>query len=95
LLLQLDKENNWKLGFCYFEIIIKGYWQKGVMNMSKSKNARTCCGATHQGNTNSKVYRNKRFYFCKKTCLEEFLIDPEAFIASDHFLIDFNDLEDA
>jgi len=65
------------------------------MKVSKSESAKTCCGASHQGNTNMKVYRNKKFYFCKKTCLEEFLVDPEAFITSDHFLINFDELEDA
>ncbi|GAH95635.1 unnamed protein product, partial [marine sediment metagenome] len=34
-------------------------------------------------------------YFCDTPCLKEFSKDPERFLSSTHFRLEFEDLEDA
>ncbi len=57
----------------------------------------SACGCNtdhHNGQHISTVYKNKRIYFCVESCKEEFLDDPELFLASDHFMLQFKLLED-
>jgi len=40
-------------------------------------------------------YKNKIIYFCTEDCLDEFNDDPEQFLDSSHFELDFDMLDDA
>lgn len=53
---------------------------------------KTACGSPIEHEISTK-YKGKVIYFCEQECLEEFLENPEKFLQSDHFLIDFDLLE--
>ena len=38
------------------------------------------------------IYKGKELVFCQDECLVEFKEDPEKFIKSDHFKVNFEDL---
>jgi YHS domain-containing protein len=50
-------------------------------------NRSTACGTEVKDTEISTYFGEKILYFCEQECLDEFLIDPEKFIKSDHFLI--------
>lgn len=57
----------------------------------------SACGCDkdhHEGKFISTPYKGKRIYFCAQDCKEEFLEDPENFLQSDHFILNFDLLED-
>ncbi len=58
------------------------------------KNQKTSCGSDIIDKSISTIFNNKVFYFCEVECLEEFKIDPVAFIKSDHFLIELEILQE-
>ena len=66
----------------------------GKMNMN-SKNLKTCCGSDLPTNEVSTLYNNKKLYFCDTPCLDLFNKNPEKFLATTHFRLNFEDLEDA
>ncbi|MFW9852273.1 MAG: YHS domain-containing protein [Candidatus Thorarchaeota archaeon] len=39
-------------------------------------------------------YKGKKLYFCQRNCLNEFKHDPETFLASSHFKLNFDELDD-
>jgi YHS domain-containing protein len=41
------------------------------------------------------IYRGKEFIFCQEECVVEFREDPEKFLKSDHFKLNFEDLPNA
>ena len=61
----------------------------------KSKEPKTCCDSELPTKEVSTVYKNKKFYFCDTPCVELFEKDPEKFLKTTHFRLDFNNLEDA
>jgi len=56
---------------------------------------KTCCGAHLPSNIVKTTFKGKSLYFCQKDCLIEFKQDPEAFLASSHFKLNFEELDDA
>jgi YHS domain-containing protein len=56
---------------------------------------KTCCGAHLPTNIVKTDYKGKTLYFCQRDCLIEFMRDPEAFLASSHFKLNFDELDDA
>ena len=56
---------------------------------------KTCCGSHLPKNIIKTEYKGKKLYFCQRDCLNEFMRDPEAFLASSHFKLNFEDLADA
>ncbi|MBY9000630.1 MAG: YHS domain-containing protein [Candidatus Heimdallarchaeota archaeon] len=65
------------------------------MNLASTRGKHTCCGADNPYNEVSTIYKDKKLYFCDKSCLKEFKKDPERFLASTHFRLEFEDLENA
>ena len=65
------------------------------MKQSKSEEQKTCCGADLPQKEVSTLYNKKKFHFCETACLELFMKDPEKFMATTHFRLNFEDLEDA
>ena len=57
------------------------------------KPPKTACGSPLTNKTVSTIFEGKKIYFCEKECLDEFNLNPEAFLQSDHFLIKWEDLE--
>jgi len=54
------------------------------------------CDTDHNGGEYiSVIYGNKKIYFCEASCKQEFLTDPKTFLASDHFTLEFELLEDS
>ena len=63
--------------------------------MSVKKISACGCDTDHHGGVwISAEYKQKRIYFCAETCKTEFLEDPEVFIDSSHFELEFDMLED-
>ena len=64
---------------------------------TKERNVSACGCDTdhHDGEWISTAYKGKIIYFCADSCKQEFLDDPESFLKSDHFLLDFEVLTDA
>jgi len=60
-----------------------------------SKVLKTCCGSDLPVREVSTIYKNKKFYFCDTPCLELFEKDPEKFMSTTHFRLNFDNLEDA
>jgi YHS domain-containing protein len=60
-----------------------------------SKFVKTACGTALTEETVSTIYENKVIYFCEKECLKEFNESPHKFLESDHFLINFELLENS
>ncbi|NPD88713.1 MAG: YHS domain-containing protein [Asgard group archaeon] len=56
---------------------------------------KTCCGAHLPKNIVKTAYKGKTLYFCQRDCLIEFVHNPEVFLASNHFKLDFEELDDA
>ena len=56
---------------------------------------KTCCGSHLPRNIIKTTYKSKTVYFCQRACLVEFKRDPEAFLKSNHFKLNFDDLDDA
>ena len=57
----------------------------------------SACGCDkdhHDGKFISAPYKGKRIYFCAQNCKDEFIEDPEKFLHSDHFVLNFDLLED-
>ncbi len=65
------------------------------MNLTQPKGNFTCCGADRPNKEVSTIFKGKKLYFCETPCLEEFNRDPERFLASTHFRLEFEDLENA
>lgn len=55
----------------------------------------TCGSSIDKKKEIKKIYRGKVYYFCEEDCLVEFLVDPEKYILSDHFLIPLATLENS
>ncbi len=64
------------------------------MNNQTTK-LKTCCGGDLPTKEVSTVYKNKKLYFCDSPCLVLFQKDPERFLNSTHFRLNFEKLEDA
>ena len=56
---------------------------------------KTCCGAHLPTNIVKTTYKDKTLYFCQRDCLIEFMQDSEIFLASSHFKLNFEELDDA
>lgn len=65
------------------------------MNLTQSEGKFTCCAANLPNKEVSTTYKGKKLYFCDKPCLKEFKKDPERFLNSTHFRLEFENLEDA
>ncbi|MDH5404052.1 MAG: hypothetical protein OEY49_16260 [Candidatus Heimdallarchaeota archaeon] len=57
-------------------------------------NTSSCCSIRSIDQQPSIVYKGKIIYFCENECVEEFNEDPEGFLHSDHFKLNFEDLKD-
>ncbi len=55
---------------------------------------KTACNSDVSDEKIFTTYKGKKIYFCEQECLDEFLDDPEEFLRSDHFLLEFEILED-
>ncbi|MHA1346921.1 MAG: hypothetical protein ACTSVO_09140 [Candidatus Heimdallarchaeaceae archaeon] len=64
------------------------------MNLTQSEGNFTCCAADRPNSEVSTTYKDKKLYFCDKPCLKEFKKDPERFLSSTHFRLEFENLED-
>ena len=65
------------------------------MNLTQPKGKFTCCIADLPNSKFSTVHKGKKLYFCDKSCLKEFKKNPERFLSSTHFRLEFEELEDA
>lgn len=65
------------------------------MNMTQSEGKFTCCAADRPNKEVSTIYKGKKLYFCDVPCLKEFNKNPESFLVSTHFRLEFGDLENA
>ncbi|MHA1514026.1 MAG: hypothetical protein ACTSPF_00670 [Candidatus Heimdallarchaeaceae archaeon] len=65
------------------------------MNLTQPKDKFTCCAANRPDKEVSTTYKGKKLYFCETPCLVEFQKEPERFLASTHFRLEFKDLENA
>ncbi|MCG3224911.1 MAG: YHS domain-containing protein [Candidatus Heimdallarchaeota archaeon] len=65
------------------------------MNLTTDRGKHTCCVADLPNKEVSATYKGKKLYFCDKPCLKEFKKDPERFLSSTHFRLEFKNLEDA
>ena len=64
------------------------------MNLTQSEGKFTCCAADRPNSEVSTIHRGKKLYFCDKSCLKEFKKNPERFLSSTHFRLEFDELED-
>jgi len=63
--------------------------------MSKqTKLLKTCCGGDLPAKEVTTSYKGKKLYFCDTPCLDLFIKNPERFLASTHFRLNFEELED-
>ena len=69
--------------------------EKNRTKTSQEIRPKTACGSPLTNKSVSTVFNGKKLYFCEKECLDEFNMDPEAFLKSDHFLIKWENLENA
>lgn len=56
---------------------------------------KTCCGSHLPKHIIKTEYKGKKLYFCQRNCLNEFKHNPESFLASSHFKLNFDELDDA
>lgn len=52
--------------------------------------SKTACNSEITEKSVSTIFEGRTITFCEQECLEEFNFDPEVFLESDHFLIDFD-----
>ncbi len=60
-----------------------------------SKDLKTCYNGEIPSKKASTIYKDKKLYFCDTPCLDLFNKDPERFLNSTHFRLEFEKLEDA
>ncbi len=66
-----------------------------IIKMSEqTKLLKTCCGGDLPTKEVKTTYNGKRLYFCDTACLNLFIKNPERFLASTHFRLNFEELED-
>jgi YHS domain-containing protein len=58
------------------------------MYLSIMEVKRTACGGEKIDEKLSVDFGGSKIYFCEKSCIDEFMKDPEKFIASDHMRIE-------
>ncbi|MHA2502364.1 MAG: hypothetical protein ACXAE3_05830 [Candidatus Kariarchaeaceae archaeon] len=67
------------------------------MDIVHRKTVTAACGCTSCVNLKEPrfhaVYNDRLVYFCSRSCVKEYNEDPEAFINSDHFKIEFDILD--
>ncbi len=62
---------------------------------SQKKSLKTCCGGDIPDKQVTTIHKGKKLYFCDTACLNLFDKNPERFLSSTHFRLDFENLEDA
>ena len=61
---------------------------------SQEKSLKTCCGGDLPAKKVTTDHNGKKLYFCDTACLNLFEKNPERFLSSTHFRLNFDDLED-
>jgi YHS domain-containing protein len=62
---------------------------------NKEESLKTCCGGDLPERIVTTNHNGKKLYFCDTACLNLFNKNPERFLSSTHFRLDFEELEDA
>jgi len=66
-----------------------------IIKMSEqTKSLKTCCGGDLPAKEVTTIHKGKKLYFCDTPCLDLFIKNPERFLASTHFRLNFEELED-